>query len=151
MAIKKVHIGEKPGDIQFNITAKVGTTSDKLTDGDRGKPLKLAGDSRYVRCVDGDEIEATFMALENHTADGFAVGTVKTAGGYREAIVTAPGWKIGDLVVADVQAANGVYNDTAKFYRPKVKVGAPEQFKWRIVASYSAEGAANAVVTLQLI
>lgn len=151
MAIKKVYIGEKPSDIQFNVTAKVGTTGDKPTDADRGKPFKLAGDSTFVRCVDGDPIEAILTALEPHTADGVMVGTVKT-GGYKEAIMVGTAWTVGAFVVAAAQAAAGVNNDAAQFPRPKVKVdAAPEgPFLWRIVSVVSgAVGADGAVVTLQ--
>jgi len=151
MAIKKVYVGEKPTDIQHNITVKVGTSADKPTDADKGKPFKLGGDSTFVRCADGDPIEAILMALEPATADGVMVGTVKT-GGYKEAIMAAAGWAVGDFVVAAPQAANGVLNDAAQYPRPKVKVDAAAAgpFMWRVISVVEgAVGAINAVVTLQ--
>ena len=150
MAIKKVYIGEKPSDIQFNVTAKVGTTLVKPVDADRGKPMKLSGDSTYVFTADGDPIEAILVAIENYTADGVVVGTVRT-GGYKEAIVTDAVWAVGDYVVADAQAADGTANDSDGYHRPKVQVKADvsaDYFRWRIVSVVSGTGA-GAIVTIE--
>jgi hypothetical protein len=153
MSVKKVYIGEKAGDVQYNVTAKVGAIGALFTDGDRGKPVKLGADSTYVACAASDAMEAFIVSLENYTADQLTVGTVRTSG-YKEAMIAAAGWTIGGYVVADAQAALGVYNDANQFPRPKVKISADVSamnFKWRIcsvIPGYTV-GQANAVVVLE--
>lgn len=153
MTISKVYIGEKPADVQYNVTVKLGTTGAKPTDADRGKPVKLGGDATYILCVDGDPIEGFITSIENHPANGLVVGTVRTAG-YKEAITTATGLVIGDHVVAAAQAALGTYNDAAQFPRPKIKkaLGSEAGPVWRIVSTVNgggAVGAAGSVVVIE--
>lgn len=151
MALKKVYIGEKADDIRFNVTVKLGTTGAKPNDADRGKPVKLIGDSTYGLCADGDEIEGFITAIENGTADGLVIGTVRT-GGYKEAVVgDGTGLAVGSYVVAAAQAALNVYNDDAKFPRPKIKAGdGTEAIRWRIVSVVQgAVGTVGSVVTIE--
>lgn len=149
MAIKKVVIGEKPQDIIHCFTAKVGTSGAKFTDADRGKPVKLIGDSQYDMCADNDPIEGYLVSIENYTADGVVVGTVREDG-FKEAIMTST-FAVGDYVVAAAQNAKGTRNDADNFDRPKVKVVADpstHRFKTRIVAIVSGSGV-GAIVTLK--
>lgn len=148
----KVMLGTKPGDVQYNITAKLGTAANQIVDKDVGKAVKLVGAGRYAVAADGDEFEGNIQSIENYTAETYTVGTVRT-GGYMEAIIVGAG-AIGSYVICAAQAALGTKNDTNSFPRPKVKVTADQaaatisalKHKWRIVDGNVADGG---VVILQ--
>lgn len=152
MARSKVEIGQKPADVQYNVTAMLGTAANQLKDADVGKAVKLVGRARYGVCADGDEIEGNIQSIENYTAETYTVGTVRTAG-HLEAILVGTA-NIGDYVVAAAQAALGTANDSARFPRMKVKAAASQlaadvaliKHKWRIVDGALTNGS---VVTLE--
>ena len=65
------------------VTARVGsaaTAGGRLVDVDKGKLMKLAGDSQYDLCAAGDPIEGLFAALEPATQDAWAIGSVRKNG-----------------------------------------------------------------------
>lgn len=153
MGVKsKVMIGQKPSDVQFNVTAKLGTAANQIKDADVGKAVKLVGAGRYAVCADGDEFEGRIESIENYTAETYTVGTVRR-GGYVEAILVGAA-NAGDYVICAAQAALGTANDADKFPRPKVKATADQlaatisalKFKWRIVDGTISNGG---VVTLE--
>jgi hypothetical protein len=159
--VKKVVLTETSSDNTPVVTAKLGTASNYFTDADRGKAVKLIGDSNYGVCAAGDEIEGFVSSIENFTADNQTVGSVRVgpSGNKKEAMIAAAGWAIGNYVVADAQAALGTYNDAMQFPRPKVKLTADQvaatisalKFKWRIIACLQGTtvGAANGVVVIE--
>ena len=153
MGVKsKVMIGTKPGDVQYNVTAKLGTAAKQMVDADVGKAVKLVGAGRFGVVADGNELEGVIQSIENYTAESYTVGTVRT-GGYVEAILVGAA-NIGDYVVCAAQAALGTKNDAMGFPRPKVKATADQaaatisalKYKWRIVDGTTTDGS---VVTLQ--
>ena len=153
MGVKsKVMIGQKPGDVQYNVTAKLGTAANQITDADVGKAVKLVGAGRFAVAADGNELEGNIQSIENYTAETYTVGTVRT-GGFMEAILVGAA-NVGDYVICAAQAALGTKNDAMAFQRPKVKATADQaaatisalKFKWRIVDGATTDGS---VVTLQ--
>lgn len=65
------------------VTARVGSAADtagRYVDADCGKFVKLAADSRYALCADGDPIEGQLIAIEPATQDGFSIGSVAKEG-----------------------------------------------------------------------
>lgn len=160
--VKKVVLSETSTDNQPVVTAKLGTVGNYFSDADRGKAVKLIGDSNYGVCVAGDPIEGFVSSVENFTADNQTVGSVRVgpSGNKKEALIATAGWAIGNYVVADAQAALGTNNDAAtQFPRPKVKLTADQTsatiqaltFKWRIIAALDGTtiGQANGVVVIE--
>lgn len=135
------------GLVGVTISAALGTPSVKFTDNERGKPVKLATADNYVLTTAGDEIEAFVETVEPWTVNqGYSFGTVR-----RQMRVFA---KVGDnqgatpmavkdLVVADVQSADGVGDSYAK-----VKTGTPTTFKWRVIRR-EGNGTAGTIVLLE--
>lgn len=155
MALKKQYIGETADGNSNVITAMIAAVGGVLpVDADRGKALKLVGDSMYAICATGDEIEGFLTSVENFTAGGNAVVGVRTSGN-KEAIMSGTGWTIPCYVVADTQAALGTLNDANQFPRPKVKAFTPlvatSAFIWRVCALTpgSTVGTAGAVVVIE--
>ena len=65
------------------VTARVGSAANlagRLVDVDKGKLVKLAGDSQYNLCAEEDPIEGMFIALEPATQDAWAIGSVQKDG-----------------------------------------------------------------------
>lgn len=166
MAIRKVKINEKPGDVASWVTARL----DGMKFGDFGKPVKLTGAAQYAVCADGDPIQGFARAFEDYTDEGKMVGSVQRhaggMGGFKEAMIAASGWAIGNHVVAAAQATSGTYNDAQQFHRPKVKLTAVVSdviaaagdrdprtpYNWRIVdVVVGTVGSANAVVVLEAV
>jgi hypothetical protein len=110
------------------VTARVGTTGTKLVDNDKGKFLKLVGDSQYDLCAVGDPIEGVLASLESATQDGYAIGGVQLKGRVKavcDGLQATPGTgtiAVGDYVVCGTVTAAG----TALSVGPKV-VKATEQ------------------------
>lgn len=152
MARSKVEIGQKPSDVQFNLTVMLGDAAAQIKDADVGKAVKLVGRARYAIAADGDELEGNIQSIENFTAETYTVGTIRN-GGYMEALLVGAA-NIGDYVVCAAQAALGTANDASRFPRPKVKATADQtaatlrdiKHKWRIVDGTTTDGS---VVTLQ--
>lgn len=94
-------------------TARMGATSAKLVDNDKGKLVKLAADSQYSLCAAGDSIEGVFIALESGTQDNFAIGSVQKSGKVNaicdglEATVGTGTIAVGDYVLCGTVVAAG--------------------------------------------
>lgn len=139
--------GQKIGTAWNYRECALGSSGNKgtFTDADFGKPLKLAADSTYDVCADGNEIEEVFEALaaqQSTVNGGYQIGTIRDNGTAR-AIVGAGTVAIGNIVVASAQAALGTSNSpagkpTTAFMKVKVAGDATAQaavkFRWRVVA-----------------
>lgn len=135
------------GLVGVTVSAALGTPAVKFTDADRGKPMKMGKVQNYVKTAAGDEIEGFLETVEPFTVNqGYSFGTVR-----RKLRVFA---KVGanqgatamdvlDLVVADVQSADGVGDNYAK-----VKTGTPTKFLWRVIAR-EGNGTAGTIVLLE--
>jgi hypothetical protein len=152
------------------ITARLGSASGSanyLVDAkERGKFVKLAGDSRFDLCAAGDPIEGAISSIEVAPMDDFAVGTVQTDG--RLAVVldglqATPGTgavAIGDYVVVGTAVAK----DTALTAAPKVTKATQQPgsvpadltaaglqarnaiYAWRVVAASGTAVGSTAVI-----
>jgi hypothetical protein len=123
-------------------TARVGSAADlagRLVDNDKGKIVKLAGDSQYALAAAGDAIEGVFVALESATQDGWAIGSVRTDGRVAaicdglQATAGTGTIAIGDYVVCGTTVAAG----TALANGPKVVKATSQEvapFMWRVVS-----------------
>lgn len=90
--------GEHLTQAEHIISAKLGATNAKMVDADVGHPVKLAADSRFDKCSDGDAIEGFVRSLSPFTVQDSSFGSVQI-GGFKA--VTAYGAiAIGDYVVA---------------------------------------------------
>lgn len=131
----------------FTISAALGDTTYKFADNDRGKPVKLAGANNYIFTAAGDEIEAFVETVEPATVNqGYSFGTVRKGGRVYAKVGANQGataMAVRDLVVADVQSANGAGDNYAK-----VKTGTPTTFKWRVI-SRDGNGTAGTIVLLE--
>ena len=85
----------------------------ELVDEDLGKLVKLAADSRYDLCAEGDPIQGRVVAVETAMVDGYTLGTVQTAGRMNvicdglEATVGTGTIAVGDFVVCGTVVAAG--------------------------------------------
>jgi len=95
----KFSYGEHLTSAAHIISAKLGTTVAKMVDADVGFPVKLGADSTFVKCTDGDQIEAFVKSVEPWTVEEHSFGGVMT-GGFKEVTVYGP-IAIGDYVVAE--------------------------------------------------
>lgn len=152
--------GQKIGTGWNYREAALGSAGTKgtFTDKDFGKPLKLAADSTYDVCADGDEIEEIFEALAGQQPtvnDGFQIGTIRNDG---TALAISVGTiAIGNIVVAAAQAALGTLNNPAKpttaYAKVKVAGDAAAQkavtHKWRVVSIQSGGGADGSIVLIE--
>lgn len=115
------------------------------SDTDVGKAVTLAGEGTHELAVADGEITGFIDTVKGITVnDGNSFGGVQR-GGTREAVVganQATPMKVGDLVVADEQAAAGV-KGTAQ-----VKTGTPAIYKW-VVLSVQGDGTAGTKVVLE--
>jgi len=133
------------------ITARVadGTgDANQLKEADVGKLLKLAGDSRYGLCADGDEIEGVLeTAEEMQRQDGYSIGTVRTDG--RIKVALAEPVAVGEYVVSGAPLARG----TAQNYAPPAvkKAAKPAELlhKWRVISILSGTGAAGSIGVIE--
>ena len=124
------------------VTARVGSAADlagRLVDNDKGKLVKLAGDSQYGLCAAGDPIEGAFIALDPATQDGWAIGSVQKDGRRAaicdglQATVGTGTIAIGDLVVCGTVVAAG----TALANGPQVAKATAQTatpHMWRVVS-----------------
>lgn len=124
-----------------------------------GKPVKLAGDSRFDLCAAGDPIEAVVTSVEVGTADGYSFGGV-AAEGYKsvmfdglQATAGTGVVAVGDYVVAGTAVAKGTaLAGPMKVCKATVQPGVTEasavgdvnnmlavaMFAWRVVSLGSA-------------
>ena len=97
------------------ITARVGdgpTTQNPLTLADKGKFVKLVGDSQYGLCAEGNEIEGVLQTFDfPNPADGFTLGGVMrhqvSNVPRRLKVVFGEVLNVGDKVVVGAVAARG--------------------------------------------
>ncbi len=124
-------------------TARVGssaTAPGRLIDADKGKFVKLAGDSQYDLCAVGDNIEGSFVALEPATQDGWAIGSVQRDGrilAICDGDEGGPGTgtiAVGDYVVCGTVVAAGTALSEAGPRVVKATSQAATLFPWRVVS-----------------
>lgn len=140
--------------------------SNKLSDKDIGKPVKLIASDTYGLCGNGDEIEGILMGVENHTVnEGFSFGSILTGYlGDRAVAMNKNGstLAIGTYVVAAAQEARGTVNSGSDGdgALPYVKAGVanddvpvtfrtPNTFLWRVVSHLGGTGANNTPVLIE--
>ena len=101
-------------DLQaFTVRLGAGTgVGNNVTSAEAGKAVKLVGESRYDLAVAGDALEATIVAVESFTQDGYSIGSVVdkgrlevTFGGSQAAGTGAV--VVGDYVVVGAVVAKG--------------------------------------------
>ena len=137
---------QSPETMQVESACLGVDASNKLTDNDKGKAVKMAAAENFVLCATTNEIEGILVATEPVTYnDGFAFGSVQRRGraeakvGANVATVVA----VGDLVVADTQTAI----DSAGGC--EVIVGTPSTFLWRCIRVVSGTGVAGDPVIIE--
>lgn len=85
-------------------TFRMGTKVAPIVDADRGKAVKLAGESRVELAGANDQIFGFVSSIESGTQDGFKIGGVMTEG-YVEADTAS--LTVGTLVIVDTNPAAG--------------------------------------------
>jgi hypothetical protein len=94
----KYSFGEHLTQAEHVVSAKLGATNAKMVDADVGHAVKLAADSRFDKCADGDQVEGFVKSIEPFTVEDSSFGSVQLAG-FKSVTVTGP-IAIGDYVVA---------------------------------------------------
>ena len=137
---------QSPDELQIESACLGVDASNKLTDKDVGKALKIAAANNYVLDATTDEIEAVLISTEPNTFnDGFAFGSVARRGrfvatvGANQTATLVP----GELVVADTQAAI----DTAGGL--VVMEGTPTTFIWRCIRVITGTGVVGDTVLIE--
>lgn len=137
------------GRVGATISACLGTPAVKFTDNERGKPVKLAKLHNYVLTAAGNEIEGFVETVEPFTVNqGYSFGTVRKEMRVYAKVGANQGatpMEVTDLVVADVQLADGAGDNYAR-----VKTGTPTTFKWRVLER-EGNGTAGTIVLLERI
>ncbi len=95
----KFSFGEHLTQTEHIISAKLGATNAKMVDADVGFPVKLAADSRFDKCADGNPIEGFVNSISGFTVEDSSFGGVQV-GGFKAVTVYGP-IAIGDYVVAE--------------------------------------------------
>lgn len=128
-------------DVNVNhvVTSLYGTKTDRFSDADHNKAVKLSTSGTMVLCAEGDEMEGFVETIEPATADGFSVGSCVTHGTNVRWWVSGDNLEIGDFVVCGNQTAPRVDNVNLnhpynRFGTTVVKKGNPVNFKWRVIA-----------------
>mgnify|MGYP003571959028 CR=1 FL=1 len=137
---------QSPESMQTESACLGVDASNKLTDNDKGKAVKIAASNNFVLCATTEEIEAILVSTEPVTYnDGFAFGTVQRRGRAMATVGAnqAGSIAVGDLVVADTQAAI----DTAGGL--VVRSGSPTTFLWRSIRVVSGTGATGDTVLIE--
>lgn len=118
-----------------------------LVGADKGKAVKMGTAQNYLLCATTNEIEGFLVAVEPWTVNGgYGFGAVQRN---RRALATVganqggTAMAVGDLVVADTQAAVGTAGGA------KVKTGTPALHKWRVLRIISGTGVAGDPVLLE--
>jgi hypothetical protein len=134
-------IGTEPITARLGIGSCMSTPANVFTDKEIGKPVKMSGDSAYIACVQGDQIEGFIVGVETYTADDFSIGSVAASGRKRvmldglQATAGVGAIALGDYVVAGTVIAK----DTALTLTqpPKVCKATTQTgmyFGWRVVS-----------------
>jgi hypothetical protein len=137
--IKETILSSKVKTVRLGAGTGAGNNVD---DKERGKAVKLVGESRYDLCAAGDDIEAFITSVEVATADAYTIGGVADEG-YKEVtfdgLQATPGTgavAVGDYVVAGTAVAKGTALTTAqkvcKATDQAAAKGSP--FAWRVVS-----------------
>lgn len=120
-------------------TARIGdgaAGADPLGVADKGKFVKLVGDSQYGLCAAGDEIEGYLQSTDFPAKqDGFVLGGVvrhnSGAVPRRTRVTFGATLNVGDLVVAGAVTARGT---KLPGYPVVNKAAAAGKFNWRVVS-----------------
>ncbi len=125
-------------------TVRFGTTSNKFTDADKGKAVKLAADSQFNLCALGDPIEGFCIGLQSATSDGFTLGSYQDDSNkivtYDGAEATGTGTAaIGDYVVAGTPVALNTALSTDTGYQ-RVRTAKATTFPGAVPANVAEAG-----------
>ena len=120
-------------------TARLGdgaAGANPLSEADKGKFVKLVGDSQYGLCAAGDEIEGVVQTVDYPAkSDGFILGGVMRHNSgpvpRRLRVTFGAVLTINDLVVAGAVTARGT---KLPGYHVVNKAAAPGKFNWRVVS-----------------
>lgn len=127
------------------VTVRLGAgtgAANNVDDKERGKAVKLVGESRYDLCAAGDEIEGFVTSVEVATADGYTIGGVAYEG-YKEVVFdglqATPGTgavAVGDYVVCGTVTAKGTALVTAQKVCKATDQAAAKAspYAWRVVS-----------------
>lgn len=124
--------------------------SNPLANNDLGKAVKMGTAQNFLVCSGGDDIEGIVDSISAETVNsGYGFGGVQRKGrmiGYVGANQGGTAMAVGDLVVADAQAAVGTANT---YQGPAVKTGSPTLFNWRCIRLIEGAGTAGKKVLLE--
>lgn len=139
------------------VSAALGVNAaGKLTDFDKYKALKLAGNNNYVLAADGDDIEGVLVSVEPFTVNnGFGFGSVQT----KDRIIArndgAGAIAVRAQVIAAAQGAVGTANTTIStgaltgVTPTPVKAGTGAVFNWRVISLLGAAGAVGDPILIE--
>jgi hypothetical protein len=124
---------------------------------ERGKPVKLAADSRYVLAVAGDRIESIIESVNAATSDGYSVAALRDCSGPGRFLkVTLAGSQAagtGAITVGTYVLCGALVAKDTALSAPMNVVSATDQtaaragaFAWRVVALGLANTAATGAV-----
>ena len=118
-------------------TELLGTNAGQASSSDVGKAVKLSG-AGTVLATDGDEIYGFVESVNVGTSNGYSVAGVLCNSG-NEAYATDTGGTcvVGDLVVADDQAAFGTAVAATGAPVKKAAGTEPGIHRWIVVAAYT--------------
>jgi len=123
-------------------TVRLGSTPDvvgRLGDSERGKAVKLAGESRYDLASAGDALEAVIFSVEPATLDGYTIGGIQDEGALNvtfDGLQATPGVgtvAVGDWIVVGTVAPKGAAN-AGPVKVCKATSQTPGVFAWRVVS-----------------
>lgn len=128
-----------------SMTVRLGsaaTTAENYSVADEGKAVKLAGESRFVLAVAGDEIEGFITSVEAATQNGWSIGGINRGDpqwATADGLQATPGTgtiAVGDYVLAGSITAKGTrltqYQKVVKATTQANVKGSP--FSWRVVS-----------------
>ena len=130
-------------DLSTQETARLGAgtgANNNLSDADRGKAVRLVGESRYDLCSVGNEIEGVITSVEVYTANGFTIGTVQRDKRVRvtfDGLQATPGTgtvAIGDYVVTGTVVAKGTALTVPFRVCKATGAGTTLNHKWRVIS-----------------
>lgn len=144
-----------PDDATFTAMLGATTGAGAFTDKDKHKAVKLGGDSRYILCADGNDIEGQVISIEPDTSDGYGKGTVCNKDRIYAINAGAGAIAVGAFVVAAAQPAVGTELprvstglETGVRAMP-VKAGAGVFFLWRVISLLNDTGAVGKLILIE--
>ena len=118
-------------------TELLGTNAGQASSSDVGKAVKLSG-AGTVLCAEGDEIYGIVESVNVGTSNGYSVaGVLCNSGNEAYATDTGGNCVVGDLVVADDQAAFGTAVAATGAPVKKAAGTEPGIHRWIVVAAYT--------------